>query len=147
MQPAHPSLVYFDEVAESDDDVSYSSDRFEEEVYYRAVYDDLAYGIRTAIECFRSKAPRTINVLASTDPPTIPTLSQAYNNPNLFQVSFLTPYEESYHYPVLSKVESSSVIDWLVYNLVIARFLDVQLKVAQIMAEDNYIFPDRKSVV
>lgn len=144
LQPAHPSLVYFDEVAESDDDVSYSSDRFEEEVYYRAVYDDLAYGIRTAIECFRSKAPRTINVLASTDPPTIPTLSQAYNNPNLFQVSFLTPYEESYHYPVLSKVESSSVIDWLVYNLVIARFLDVQLKVAQIMAEDNYIFPDNR---
>ena len=144
LQPAHPSLVYFDEVAESDDDVSYSSDRFEEEVYYRAVYDDLAYGIRTAIECFRSKAPRTINVLASTDPPTIPTLSQAHNNPNLFQVSFLTPYEESYHYPVLSKVESSSVIDWLVYNLVIARFLDVQLKVAQIMAEDNYIFPDNR---
>ena len=144
LQPAHPSLVYFDEVAESDDDVSYSSDRFEEEVYYRAVYDDLAYGIRTAIDCFRSKAPRTINVFTSTDPPTIPTLSQAYNNPNLFQVSFLTPYEESYHYPVLSKVESSSVIDWLVYNLVIARFLDVQLKVAQIMAEDNYIFPDNR---
>ena len=147
LQPSHPSPVYFDEVAESDDDVSYNSDRFEEEVYYRAVYDDLAYGIRTAIECFRSKAPRIINVLTSTDPPTIPTLSQAYNNPNLFQVSFSTPYEESYHYPVLSKVESSSVIDWLVYNLVIARFLDVQLKVAQIMAEDNYIFPDNREDV
>lgn len=142
LQPAHPSPVYIDDVAESDDDVSYDSDRLEEEVYYRAVYDDLAYGIRTAIECFRSKAPRTINVLTSTDPPTIPTLSYAHNNPNLFQVSFSTPYEKSYHYPVLSKVESSSVIDWLVYNLVIARFLDVQLKVAQIMAEDNYIFPD-----
>lgn len=142
LQPAHPSPVYIDDVAESDDDVSYDSDRLEEEIYYRAVYDDLAYGIRTAIECFRSKAPRTINVLTSTDLPTIPTLSYAYNNPNLFQVSFSTPYEESYHYPVVSKVESSSVIDWLVYNLVIARFLDVQLKVAQIMAEDNYIFPD-----